>query len=421
MIGEHLEKPAPMIALSLILCSRNDSYMGNSLWRLRTALEYLADVAHELKRDDQVEVLVSDWASDVPLHQALKLSPAAERIVSFLVVPPSLALTLNTDSPFPEVLALNAAVRHARGEYVGRIDQDTLVGKTFIETFFDIYEGRRSLPVPFEKALMFANRRRIPYRFAARCPSMPCLKVFLGIFKRLLRVEIDNPYMPFYITFVGIWLLHRDIWHTCGAFDESMIYMNGMEFDMATRLMTRYDSVIDLGKLVSYDFYHLEHYNPLAPRKALTHRKVNQTRWQHLDASKYKATVFHVNNSDWGLRKHPLELVLSHRSVSPVQESDWREQVSALMGILVLMPLVATQMLVDLARLTPRRVKKRVHFLSAGCRHWISLALIIVSNRKMKDWPALFWGRWSSRTAATLSWLDRHPRVRDIMRGRQGS
>src|SRR6187551_2708322 len=113
-------------ALTLILCSRNDQYLGNSRWRLETALNYAGDRVASLGRPDVVEIIVSDWGSDLPLRDVVALTPAAARITSFLTIPPALARELQQDSPFAEVLALNAAARRARGRSVGRIDQDTL-------------------------------------------------------------------------------------------------------------------------------------------------------------------------------------------------------------------------------------------------------------------------------------------------------
>jgi hypothetical protein len=136
-----MKKKGPV--LSLILCSRNDEYMGNSRWRLETTLNYVADQVEALGRTKDVEVLVADWGSDIPLRDVLRLTPAAAGIVSFMLIPPEIARALQKDSPFPEVLALNAAARRARGAYIGRIDQDTLVGRRFLEAFFDLYDGER--------------------------------------------------------------------------------------------------------------------------------------------------------------------------------------------------------------------------------------------------------------------------------------
>src|SRR5262245_26804950 len=114
------------LPLSLILCSRNDNYMGDSRWRLETTLNYVADQVKALGRTKDVEVLVVDWGSAIPLRDVLRLTPEATGIVSFIWIPPEIARPLQKDSPFPEVLALNAAARRAKGTFVGRIDQDTL-------------------------------------------------------------------------------------------------------------------------------------------------------------------------------------------------------------------------------------------------------------------------------------------------------
>jgi hypothetical protein len=62
--------PAPgRPSLSLILCSRNDNYAGNSVWRLQTAVNYLARHVEELKLESVVEVIVTEWGSHTPLRQ----------------------------------------------------------------------------------------------------------------------------------------------------------------------------------------------------------------------------------------------------------------------------------------------------------------------------------------------------------------
>ena len=99
------------------------------------------------------------------LQEVLQLTPAAAKITSFLLIPPDVARPLQKDSPFAEVLALNAAARRARGAYVGRIDQDTLVGRRFLEVFFGLHDGRQKLEVPLDRALLFSNVRMVPYRF----------------------------------------------------------------------------------------------------------------------------------------------------------------------------------------------------------------------------------------------------------------
>jgi hypothetical protein len=296
----ELERPV----LSLILCSRNDQYMGDSVWRLQTTLNYIVSNVKALGKENAVEVLVADWGSEIPLREVVKLQAGASRIVSFLAIPPLLAKDLQGDSPFPEVLALNAVARRAKGEFIGRIDQDVLVGKHFLKTFFELYTGKRQLDVTLKSVMLFANRRRIPYEFAVRCPPFAEIVRCITWFGKIMRVENLYSANLFYFSFVGMWLLHRNLWDECGGYDERLIYMNEMESDMVTRLLTRHP-MVDLGKLVHHDFYHLEHYSRQSRRCPSSFRKVNPA----VDYARTRVSTVQPNGDNWGLVQYPLELL----------------------------------------------------------------------------------------------------------------
>jgi hypothetical protein len=287
--------------------------MGNSRWRLRTTLEYAAEQAAAIGRAGDVEIVVLDWGSDTPLQEVVPLSRAAARMVSFVHVPRDVTEGLEGDSPFPEVLALNAAARRARGDYIGRIDQDTLVGPRFLTTFFELVEGRRPIACAPDQALLFANLRFIPYRFAGRCPHLAVVRWLVGRFGLAFEAIEPKPPFPFYAGPVGICLMHRSLWFESGGYDERMIYMNAMETNLARRVLMKYE-VIDLGALVGHDFYHLEHYHPRALRKSSSHRKVNP----HLPFSDPK--TFNPNGERWGLSH--LDLALRPASLDRISEME---------------------------------------------------------------------------------------------------
>jgi hypothetical protein len=366
---------APDRALSLILCSRNDRYMGNSLWRLTTALDYVADRVDALGRLDDVEVLVADWGSDTPLSQVLRLGPAAARLVSFVEIPPALAVPLQRDSPFPEVLALNAAARRARGRYIGRIDQDTLVGRRSLEVFFELYEGSRRLDVPLDAAVFFSQRRDVPYRFAVRCPPEWAVARLVAAWASWFPVEGGRRPPRVYATSVGIWLVPRDLWFACGGYDERMIYMNAMETDMASRLLRRYP-LVDLGPLTGYDFYHLEHFHPLVPRKSSTYRKTNRDIATDPDA-------FRANGDDWGLLHHPVAMAAYPRAGTPSPDAGrW----SRGPGFLWLLAVLGVQLIADRLVLWLRDARRR------GGVAWRT-----VRGRPVRTWGPMLFALWRDR------------------------
>jgi len=367
--------------LSLVLCSRNDAYMGNSRWRLETTLNYTAAQIAAIGAEDQVEILVADWGSDPPLAQAVALDPIAARVTTFVTIPPETAKPLQGDSPFPEVIAINAAARRARGEYIGRIDQDTLVGRHFLETFLGwVKAGSAPVRAPLDGALWFSCRRAIPYRFAVKCPGYVHVARLVDWFGRRLEVEIVR---TFYYSSVGIWMMHRDLWDECGGYDERMIYMNDMEIDMSRRLMTRYP-MIDLGKLVQYDFYHLDHYHPRVPRKSSAHRRVN-------NQSPRADLGYRPSGAAWGLPAAPLEMLPAtwcRRVVQPPASS-----LRTLPQFLWLAALNGARTHVDHAWYT----------LWPEFRHrWIRRALLgwqAVTGRPLLEWPGLLRKAWAGRSS----------------------
>jgi hypothetical protein len=281
--------------LSLILCARNDTYQGNPVYRLQTSLNYLADNLRKLSLDDAVEVIVTDWGSETPLKEVLNLNATAAKITRFLEVPIAVVKEVQKDSPFAEVLALNAAARRAGGQFIGRIDQDTLAGKHFLKNFFAWVDGSRNPGGDLKTSYLFSKRRQIPFNVAMRVTSLDKIKFYLRLCGRQLLVEEWPPF--FFNSPVGIMILSRDLWMACGGYDERLLYWGWMEVDLAHRLKTKH-AVMDIGPLIRHDFYHLEHYDPRLPRK--TPRKMNPMESENLP--------YHPNGEDWGLVNYPLTL-----------------------------------------------------------------------------------------------------------------
>jgi hypothetical protein len=316
--------------ISFVLCSRNDNYMGNPVGRLEMALNYLAENVQSLGRQESVEVIVTDWGSKVPLKEVLNLNATAAKITRFLEVPVAVVKEVQKDSPFAEVLALNAAARRASGQFIGRIDQDTLVGKRFLKIFFEWVDGIRNLGADIKTSYLFSKRRQIPFDVTMRVTRLDNIKTFLKLCARRLLVEEWPPF--FFNSPVGIMILSRDLWMECGGYDERLLYWGWMEVDLAHRLEEEH-SVVDIGPQIRHDFYHLEHYDPRLPRE--TPRKMNPRGTENLE--------FHPNDQDWGLIKYPLPVsaYIGHAGSKPLDAARVpivrREWPVVCMGVLTVM------------------------------------------------------------------------------------
>ncbi len=276
------------IELTLILCSRNDNYMGNSNWRLQASLDTTLAHAFAAGVLDRLEILVCDWGSTVPLREVISLNKAAEDKVKFIEVPPSIASAYQKDSPFAEVIALNVAAKRARGDFIGRVDADTIVGEHALRKLFDIIRQGGISYFQAKKTVLFSMRRRVPFRIVERSLPPALIRYILRFMKPFLPVEAI-PGEPFYRCYVGIFMMHRALWYECTGYDENLLYWGFMETDVVYRLAPKYQ-VVNVGDFLNHDFYHLEHYHP---RK----KRVTDRNW---NAMKYP-TVAAPNPESWGL------------------------------------------------------------------------------------------------------------------------
>lgn len=303
----------PSKILTLILCSRNDNYMGNSLWRLQTTLNVTAQNAVAAGIADQVEVIVSDWGSERWLSQDLHLTPAAAAMTSFIQFSPTIATAAQKDSPFSEVHPLNAAARIAKGEFIGRIDQDTIVGERVFAKLPALTDDKAGFSNPAKFSLFFSQRRDIYTLLVSHSPPANRVAKLIQRFRRKFWIStslsLDSDY--YWITSVGIWLLHRDLWHEGRGFNENYIYRNAMEVEMANRLMQKYP-MQNLGPYMDYAFFHLGHERVVEGDfgRKTQHGLVVEVTPTKQQPHAPKATTLDrkiaVNGPNWGMANYPI-------------------------------------------------------------------------------------------------------------------
>jgi hypothetical protein len=151
---------------------------------------------------------------------------------------------------------------------------------------------------------MLSNRRGIPYRLASMRPSGWVIDRFIRWFGPRLPLANPLPDERYYQSYVGIWVIHRDLWFEIGGYDESFIYINWMEVDMILRLEPPY-TFINLGRLIDHGIYHLDHIHPLAHWGA----KGRVRRENPYRDREHRPETRCPNSADWGLANEALRVV----------------------------------------------------------------------------------------------------------------
>ncbi len=272
--------------LSIIIPGRNDGFMMNFNYRLQTTLDYLARNLKVLGRLKDVEIVIGDWGSDVPLHEVLSISDEAKEITRYVVIPPQYAKPLQGDAEFPIVMVQNAAIRRCLGRYIMQTDSDVLFTQEFLAKLFNLLEGTLVPGLDLTHALFGSKRGHVPWSVVQKCPSIDQLDVFVHKHGHELQVDVHH---EFKYCATGMMFMHRDTWNECSGYDERLTHWGWMEIDLGMRITQRYP-YIDVTEAFGMLLFHLEHY-PHTGEGRKSSRKMNVMN---------RPTAFRPNGDLWG-------------------------------------------------------------------------------------------------------------------------
>ena len=254
-----------MKKLSLVIASKNDLYNAKHttpLFRLQTSLKQTLSNSE----NTNLEIIIVDYGSDEKIEDTLEIN---DKRIKFIYVDKEECAKYQT--PFNEVKCINRGAKNATGNFVGRLDQDTFVGKEF----FDWFNTDECAINNF----YFSGRQESNYFYN---DSVPCELEYthtVGYAKR-----------NWFKTMVGILLIPTHIWIESSGYNEKNIFFNHMEHEFITRLKHKY-SLINLGSKLNFPFYHLHH-----DRDSSEQRKSNK----HIKNAIHKNQPFIANEENWG-------------------------------------------------------------------------------------------------------------------------
>jgi hypothetical protein len=256
-----------MQSIEFILASKNDEYCGKSIDRLKTSLKHNLKI---LNKYDNWQITVVDWGSDVKISEALGFS---HENLNFIYIDKDITSTI--PYKFSEVHALNCAIRLSNSKFIGRLDQDILIGNKFIKWFFNNN---------IDDKCFYHCKRTDLYPGVNKINSL----------EKEINCDID---VPAYEAADGIILVSTEILKHITGYNETQIFFNHMQKDLFFRL-NKIIKFIDLTPIIGYDFYHLWHerYDP--------DRIYNEEK--HIDY--YRSIDLIINDPNiWGLKNLKIE------------------------------------------------------------------------------------------------------------------
>ncbi|MBI5180530.1 MAG: hypothetical protein HZA05_03900 [Nitrospirae bacterium] len=279
-----------MKLLSIATFGRNDNYMGNFNYRLTTSLNYLAHNLKKIGRLDDVEIIVTDWGSEIPLSKVLSLSAEAGSICKFVYVPPVIARDIRHEG-IDGSTATNVGLRRGEGEFLIVFPGDTLVPRYSLQTLLNLIDGRLPMPFDLQKMYYFVGRYQLPWEVVQREPD-------IEEWDQYLLFNTANLLHDMGLSGLGMWgaalMLPREILHACRGCDEKLKGWGWSDADIMLRI-SQYYPWIDIFNIGVF-FYHMEHYRQRTeiPEKLKNPEIVN--------------VMLAVNDENWGLGGHDLEI-----------------------------------------------------------------------------------------------------------------
>jgi len=293
--------------LSMVVMGRNDDYMGNFKYRLTTCINYAARNLKKLGRLDDVEFMVTDWNSDVPLSKVLPLSSEAAQITRFIYVPPETAKTVQRpDQVFFPYCAVNVSVRRAQGKFIMGFDADSLIPCHSLRALFDVLDDKSEVPFDLESTFFVFSRFQLPWEIVQREPSLEEWDRYLIITGSQLPRDAGLPGLG--IACAAL-MMHRSLWDACRGCNEQFLVQGWGDAELTLRLSQRYPWVDLLG--VGVSLFHMEHW---------TRNKRVAGEQEHNPST--VSPVFAVNDANWGLGNYELEIQTAAGSTKLTEEPE---------------------------------------------------------------------------------------------------
>ena len=289
--------------MSFMICGKNDSYLGNFIYRLTTSVNYTARNAARIGRLHDLEIVLVDWNSETPMRHVLPLSQEAAAITRFVEVGSEVCRAESPEGvPFHINKALNVAARRARGQFVAITPADIMFPQLPLMGLLEVLS--QNVPTCFDvtKAMLLIGAFGLPWQICEREPSLEEWDRYIQLHARQLHYYNEYPGLACSAAQI---IFPRGLYEELKGLDETLPFWGWSDIEIGLRTAQRHP-VVDLMSfgVFAYDMRQ----QPDLRKKGIRRTNPHVVR-----------TEFAFNNDDWGLAAYDLPVhALDYR---PPQEA----------------------------------------------------------------------------------------------------
>lgn len=280
--------------LSICMQGRNDNYGEKFVERLSNSINYLARNAKRLERLEQIEINITDWGSETPLSEVVKLTPDGSKISQFIFVPNEISENESSNiRGYHAIKAQNVALRRSQGKYICMMVGDALVAEAPLSQLLKLLSGELLTSFNKDQVGMAVRRKFLPYEFEEDDANTDFRR--LEKYCEIADVHFTRNSFPGLMSGNGMIVFERSLIHDHHGLNEELQNWGGDDI----QLMLMLNSHIPLIDLIGLDIYVYDFVH--APEQ-LKIRKAGKNKVQEIP-NRY-------NNEEWGLGK--ITLPFSH-------------------------------------------------------------------------------------------------------------
>ena len=277
--------------ISFVLCGRNDSYLGDFKYRITTAINYLCRNAEKIGRLKDIEVIIADWNSEIPLAQEICIAKEINEICKFIYVPPAIASKYNPNSrPFNDSVAFNVGIARADGEFILMMPADILFSVTSLYNLFLLLDKKSNTVFDLNKTMMNISRKDIPWQIVEKKPCLSEWDRYLQLHNKYLN---NANYCPGLCHGIGAILMNNSLWKKAQGLNENLKSWGGNDVDIGLRINQFYPSI-------NLDYFGINLYD--------MQQKPEERETIIADNPKIIPISIEAGNLNWGLKNNKLEI-----------------------------------------------------------------------------------------------------------------